>query len=302
MQTNNGDNLVSTRLSFTGSSEPGQAEIQQLREEMAQMKSHMEAQQAQLLQMQKSLAKTKGKQGAPEAKEFSKTSRRAMLRRLGGTAAGLAAFTAFAGTAMAGDPAVDATGDASSLGGRFSSAFAPLNLAPAASGSGTGRNAAGHTAGDMFTEGNGTDSALFYFRGSSIGWTQVTNYTQFPTARRAFFMQSGLQKDQTFAGATAISGITDINGAPTGVPLGATSIYCGVSATPTDFGSAGFGNTVMFLPDGNSTFITPNWSAHFPNVTFFSYLNIPLNPNTGKFGFKSQLSGQLIIDVWGFTL
>jgi hypothetical protein len=140
--------------------------------EMAEMKAKLAAQETELQRLRQQVSTKLS--GLELISEQSKpTSRRAMLKK---TAVGLAALgiAAVPLTAQAGDPAIDADGTNTSdpsYGGRFTGNLAPVRLVTAAALPAT---TTGHAAGELYTVGDATDSALWYYRGTTGGWAKLS--------------------------------------------------------------------------------------------------------------------------------
>lgn len=130
------------------------------RAELESLKARLATQENEINSLRHQLA-TKAQVTLGELVQTQPTSRRTLLRRVGGAAAGLAAFSLAAGlteaTALAGDPSIQADGDSSSYGAQFSGGLAPVRLAPASAAG--GRTTGTHAAGELYVE---TDGSLWY--------------------------------------------------------------------------------------------------------------------------------------------
>jgi hypothetical protein len=141
--------------------------------EMADMKAKLAAQETELQRLRQQVStKLSGLELISDQPQ--PTSRRSMLKK---TAIGLAALgiAAVPLTAQAGDPAIDADGTNAtdpSYGGRFTGNLAPVRLVP---GLASGRTAGTHAAGELYNVGDTTDSVLWYYRGTTGGWAQLTS-------------------------------------------------------------------------------------------------------------------------------
>jgi hypothetical protein len=148
--------------------------------EMAEMKAKLAAQEAELQRLRQQIA-TKASGLELISDQPQPTSRRAMLKKVGGAAAGLAALSLAAGivpsVAQAGDPAIDADGTNAtdpSYGGRFTGNLAPVRLVP---GLASSQTTGTHAAGELFNIGDtaGADSTLWYYRGTTGGWVPLNS-------------------------------------------------------------------------------------------------------------------------------
>lgn len=150
------------------------ADLRLLQGELAEMRNQLSTQNAELQFLRQQIGNPA--QVISNVVQNNPTSRRTMLKRVGGAAAGLAALSLAAGlnpaAALADEPAIDAdgTGGATpSYGGRFSGNLAQIQLVPAAS---AGRTAGTHAAGEIYAD---TDNNLYYYNGT--GWNQLNSQT-----------------------------------------------------------------------------------------------------------------------------
>ncbi|NWJ94444.1 MAG: hypothetical protein HXX20_01540 [Chloroflexi bacterium] len=161
------------------------------RSEIEELKARLAGQETEIQYLRQQLTSNALKK-LTELGQTQPTSRRTMLRRMGGATVGLAALGLVSGvvnqtTAQAADPSIESAGTVDNAPIRLD----PIAAAPAAT---------GHSAGALYSQGDagGLDSSLKYYRGTNVGWVPLSS---------TVFLSSPLR---------VIGGATEY---PTGTPL-----------------------------------------------------------------------------------
>lgn len=285
------------------------SELRLLRSELAEMRSQIHTQNAELQSLRQQLGSPA--QVISNVVQDNPTSRRTMLKRVGGAAAGLAALSLAAGlnpaAAFADEPAVDANGlggATASYGGQFAGDLAQLRLVPAAAAGGRTTNT--HAAGELYVD---NDNNLYFYNGTA--WSQLNTQTVYlPTPLRLVGpFNSNYAAFPTITGGTSstypIAGISITNNNPGGtvtgsIPLNATGVIGVLS--------------VIFASGGGYATIYPAGVATAPAVASNSYaagtiagaaVSVKLgsiNATTSGVAVYSTSTCQVAIDIVAYTL
>lgn len=177
-----------SQLNIAANEQADVSELRLLRSELAEMRNQLGTQNAELQSLRQQLVSPVQTLSNVVANQANPTSRRTMLKRVGGAAAGLAALSLAAGlnpaAALADEPAIDAdgrNGASGSYGGQFAGDLAQLRLVPGLAGANPGRTTGGaHLAGELYVD---TDNNLYYYNGTA--WNQLNTQTVYlPTPLR----------------------------------------------------------------------------------------------------------------------
>jgi len=251
--------------------------------EMSELKTRLVGQEAELQELRQQVAqKTR-----PFSLATSHTSRRALLKKMGGAAAGVAALSLAAGlnpvSALADDPAIDADGGTNAYGAQLKGGLASARLVPATT-AGQRASLAGRQAGELYVD---TDKNLYYFNGTA--WTQLTGGTTYlPSPFRMIgdtnTTSVGIKGFLSLAVGTPVD--VPATGAISGgfiIPDEATSVV----GTLTAFGASNVGFVTMYPADAPQPVVANiTYSANPSFISTAVSVKLGTIAGTGKKGFK----------------